>query len=66
MYVESKEKTPTELPKLEHNKVLNIWDRANIMKIIPTWPKACVPRFHQMALQDWSSCSNPEELFGET
>ena len=31
-----RKKTPTELPKLKHNKVLNTWDRANIMKIIPS------------------------------
>ena len=29
-----KKKTPTELPKLKLNEVLNIWDRANIMKVI--------------------------------
>ena len=28
-------KNPSELPELKRNKVLNIWDRANIMKIIP-------------------------------
>ena len=47
-----KKKTPTELPKLKHNKVLNTRDRANIMKIISTWPRANLPRFYQMALQD--------------
>ena len=49
-----KKKAPTELPKLKCNKALNTWDRANIMKIIPTWPRASLPRFHQMALQDHS------------
>ena len=46
-----KKKTPTELPKLKPNKVLNTCDKANIMKI-PTWPRASLPRFHQTALQD--------------
>ena len=50
-----KKKTPTELPKLKHNKVLNTQDRANIMKIIPARPRASLPRFHQMTLQDCSS-----------
>ena len=39
-----KRKNPTELPQLKRNEVLNIWDRANIMKIIPTWPRASLPR----------------------
>ena len=39
--------------KLKRNKVLNIQDRANII-IIPTWPQASLPRFHQTALQDCS------------
>ena len=41
-----KKKTSTEIPKLKCNKTLNTWDRANIMKIIPTWPRASLPRFH--------------------
>ena len=31
---------------LQPNKVLNTRDRANIMKIIRTWPRASLPRFH--------------------
>ena len=38
--------------KLRRNKVLNIWDRANIRKIIPTWSRASLPSFQQTALQD--------------
>ena len=49
-----KKKIPTELPKLKRNKVLNTWDRANIMKIIPTWPQASLPKFPQTALRDYS------------
>ena len=37
-----------------------------IMKIIPTWPRASLPRFHQTALQDHAGQYDPEELFGET
>ena len=44
-------KTLTELPKLKRNKVLNTSDRTN-MKIIPTWPKTSLPRFHQTARQN--------------
>ena len=39
-----RKKTPTELPKLKPNKGLNTRDRANIVKILPTWPKASL--FH--------------------
>ena len=46
-----KKKKPTELPKLKHNKELNTRDRANIMKIIPTWPRESLLRFQQTALQ---------------
>ena len=42
----SKEKTLTELPKLKHYKVLNTQDRAHIMKIIPTWLRVSLSRFH--------------------
>ena len=38
MYVLSKEKTPTELLKLKRIEFFNIRDKANIMKIISTWP----------------------------
>ena len=31
-----KKKQRTELPKVKRNKVINTWDRVNIMKIIPT------------------------------
>ena len=41
-----RKKTLTELPKSKHDKVLNTQDRADIMKIIPTWPRATLPRFH--------------------
>ena len=47
-----RKKTLTELSKLKHNNVLNTRDRAYIMKIIPTWSKASLPRFHQTALLD--------------
>ena len=30
--------------------MLNTWDRANIMKIIPTFPRVSLARFHQSAL----------------
>ena len=50
--VKSNEKTLTELPKLKRNKVLNTRDRANIIKIIPTWPRVSLPKFHQTALQN--------------
>ena len=33
MSSQKKKKNPTELPKLKRNKVLNIWDRANIIYI---------------------------------
>ena len=47
--------------------MLNTWDRADIMKIIPTWPRASLPWFHQTAPQDCSGLkSNPEEPFSET
>ena len=36
------------------------------MKIIPTWPRASLPKFHQMALQDRTDQSNLEEPFGAT
>ena len=29
-----------------------MWDRANIMKIVPTWPRASLSWYHQSALQD--------------
>ena len=45
-----KRKTPTELPKLKLNKVLNTRNGANIMRIIPTLPRVNLPRFHQMIL----------------
>ena len=45
MFSQSK-KTPTELPELKHNKVLQTQDRANIVKIIPTRPRTSLPRFH--------------------
>ena len=32
--------------------MLNTWDRANIMKIILTWPRVNLPRLNQTALQD--------------
>ena len=32
--------------------MLNTRDRANIMKIIPTWSRVSLPRFHQMAVQE--------------
>ena len=56
-FVKSKEKTPRESPQLKRNEGLNTWDRANIRKIIPTWPRASLFRFHQTALQDCSSRS---------
>ena len=59
-------KTPTKLPKLKRNKVLNTWDRANIRKIIPTGPRVSHPGFHQTALQDLIGQCGPEEPFGET
>ena len=37
--------------KLKRNKALNTQDRADIMKIIPTWSRASLPRFHQTALR---------------
>ena len=46
--------------KLKHNKVLNTQDRANIMKIIPTWPGASLPMFHKTGKCD------PNEPFCET
>ena len=42
MSSQKKKKAPTELPKLKPNKVLNTCDRANIMKIIPIWPRGGV------------------------
>ena len=48
------------------NKVLNTWDRANIMKTISTWPRTSLPSFHQMAFQDRTSQCDPEGPFGET
>ena len=36
------------------------------MKIIPTWPRASVSRFHPMALQNRTGQCDPEKLFGET
>ena len=50
-HMSNQKKKLTELPNLKHNKVFNTLDRAN-MKIIPTWPRVNLPRFHQMALQD--------------
>ena len=47
-----KKKTPTELPKLKCSKVLKTRDRANIMKIIPTWPRTSMPPFHLNGSQD--------------
>ena len=47
-----KRKNTKKLPKLEYNKVPNTWDRANIVKIILTQPRVCLPRFHLKALQD--------------
>ena len=41
-----KKKTPTELPKVKRTKVPSTRDRANIMKIIPTWLRASLSRFH--------------------
>ena len=61
MSSQKKKKTPTELPKLKLNKVPSTKDRANIMKIIPSWPRASLPRFYKTALQDYSV-----EQFGET
>ena len=46
--------------------MLNSWDRANIMKIIPTWPRVNLPRFHQTTLQDCSVQGNPEDQADET
>ena len=62
----SKEKSPKKLPKQKSNKVLNIGDRANIMKIIPTLPRASLPRFHETALQDVTGQCNREKPFRET
>ena len=39
-----KKKTPTELPKLKRNKVLNTRDGANIMIIIPIWSGVSLPK----------------------
>ena len=36
------------------------------MKIIPTWPKASLPRFNQTAFLGRRGQCNPEEPFGET
>ena len=63
MSSQKKKKTQTELPKLKHNKVLNTWDRANIMKIIPTWPRVSLPRFHQMALQDCTGEVGEDKIY---
>ena len=56
MSSQKKNTAKEKIPDLKHNKMLSTWDRAKIMKIIPSWPRVSLPRFSQ---------SNPIKPFGE-
>ena len=64
MYVKSKEKTTTELPKLKRNKVLNTWDRANIIKKILHGRERAYLGFTKRLFR--IALNNPAEPFDKT